>query len=205
MTPRAPRGYSAEAGRGDAAAATWIFHGGRSRRRRGCHVDIPCAAATTWTFRGLREDDAGIARTYGRDISRRPVMLEEESVRLKSTAPALRRRKNQPNRLLEKRGGVVRGGVPGTRRGVQGTRRGRRRYTIGDFVSQVYQGRTLKTVDLARSARSGAAGFVGHGPLCHYWMLTMEQRGAVCETRGVAPAPLESRGLEPSPSTRLSR
>jgi len=47
-------------------------------------------------------------------------------------------------------------------------------YTIGDFVSQVYQGRTLKTVDLARSARSGAAGFVGHGPLCHYWMCWME-------------------------------
>lgn len=47
-------------------------------------------------------------------------------------------------------------------------------YTLGDFVSQVYQGRTLKTVDLARSARSGAAGFVGHGPLCHYWMVFME-------------------------------
>ena len=34
-------------------------------------------------------------------------------------------------------------------------------YTLGDFVSQVYQGRTLKTVDLARSARSGAAGGAG--------------------------------------------
>ena len=32
-------------------------------------------------------------------------------------------------------------------------------YTIGDFVSQVYQGRTLETLDLKRSARSGAAGF----------------------------------------------
>lgn len=47
-------------------------------------------------------------------------------------------------------------------------------YTIGDFVSQVYQGRTLETLDLKRSARSGIAGFVGHGPLCHYWMLFME-------------------------------
>jgi len=47
-------------------------------------------------------------------------------------------------------------------------------YTIGDFVSQVYQGRTLDTIDLKRSARSGAAGFIGHGPLCHYWMLFME-------------------------------
>ena len=30
------RGYSAEASRGDAAAATWIFRGGAARRRRGC-------------------------------------------------------------------------------------------------------------------------------------------------------------------------
>ena len=47
-------------------------------------------------------------------------------------------------------------------------------YTLGDFVSQIYQGRTLKSVDLARSARSGAAGFIGHGPLCHFWMVWME-------------------------------
>ena len=74
-------------------------------------------------------------------------------------------------------------------------------YTFGDFVSQIYQGRTLASLDLPRSFRSGAAGFIGHGPLrrhaalataclpvpdvsrtrppvgplCHYWMLTMEQ------------------------------
>ena len=48
-------------------------------------------------------------------------------------------------------------------------------YTFGDFISQIYQGRDLKTFDLPRSFRSGAAGFIGHGPLCHYWMLTMEQ------------------------------
>jgi len=47
-------------------------------------------------------------------------------------------------------------------------------YLFGDFVSQVYQGRTLDSLDLPRSFRSGAAGFIGHGPLCHYWMLTME-------------------------------
>lgn len=47
-------------------------------------------------------------------------------------------------------------------------------YTLGDFVSQVYQGRTLDTIDLPRSARSGTAGFIGHGPLCHYWMTFME-------------------------------
>ena len=47
-------------------------------------------------------------------------------------------------------------------------------YALGDFVSQVYQGRTLETVDLPRTARSGAAGFIAHGPLCHYWLLGME-------------------------------
>jgi len=47
-------------------------------------------------------------------------------------------------------------------------------YTVGDFVSQVYQGRTLETIDLKRTLRSGTAGFIGHGPLCHYWMVFME-------------------------------
>ena len=47
-------------------------------------------------------------------------------------------------------------------------------YALGDFLSQVYQGRTLENVDLPRSARSGAAGFIAHGPLCHYWLLFME-------------------------------
>lgn len=47
-------------------------------------------------------------------------------------------------------------------------------YAFGDFLSQIYQGRTLGTIDLPRSARSGAAGFIAHGPLCHYWLLTME-------------------------------
>lgn len=47
-------------------------------------------------------------------------------------------------------------------------------YALGDFISQIFQGRELKTLDLARSARSGAAGFIGHGPLCHYWMVFME-------------------------------
>lgn len=47
-------------------------------------------------------------------------------------------------------------------------------YALGDFLSQVYQGRSVETVDLPRSARSGAAGFIAHGPLCHYWLLFME-------------------------------
>jgi hypothetical protein len=46
-------------------------------------------------------------------------------------------------------------------------------YALGDFISQVFQGRDLKTLDLARTARSGTAGFIGHGPLCHYWMVFM--------------------------------
>ena len=44
---------------------------------------------------------------------------------------------------------------------------------LGDFISQIYQGRNLNSLDLPRSFRSGAAGFIGHGPLCHYWMLFM--------------------------------
>ena len=47
-------------------------------------------------------------------------------------------------------------------------------YGLGDFISQVYQGRTMSTIDLPRSFRSGAAGFIGHGPLCHYWLQFME-------------------------------
>lgn len=47
-------------------------------------------------------------------------------------------------------------------------------YGLGDFISQVYQGKTLSNLDLPRSFRSAAAGFIGHGPLCHYWLLTME-------------------------------
>jgi len=47
-------------------------------------------------------------------------------------------------------------------------------YTFGDFISQIYQGRSLGSLDLPRSFRSGAAGFIGHGPLCHYWMIAME-------------------------------
>lgn len=47
-------------------------------------------------------------------------------------------------------------------------------YTLGDFLSQIYQGRSLLTIDLQRSARSGAAGFIAHGPLCHYWLIFME-------------------------------
>jgi len=38
-------------------------------------------------------------------------------------------------------------------------------YCLGDFISQIYQGRDWASLDLPRSCRSGIAGFVGHGPL----------------------------------------
>ena len=48
-------------------------------------------------------------------------------------------------------------------------------YTLGDFTCQLSQGKTVATVDLRRSLRSGFAGFLIHGPLCHYWLLWTEQ------------------------------
>ena len=60
---RRPRGYSAETGRGTAAAATWTFRGGESRRRRGCHVDIPWRrVAATPRLRGGSSAAVGHAR-----------------------------------------------------------------------------------------------------------------------------------------------
>jgi len=47
-------------------------------------------------------------------------------------------------------------------------------YCLGDFISQIYQGKDFSNLDLPRSLRSGIAGFIGHGPLCHYWLLFME-------------------------------
>lgn len=47
-------------------------------------------------------------------------------------------------------------------------------YALGDFLSQIYQGKTWEDLDLLRSFRSGAAGFISHGPLCHFWLLFME-------------------------------
>ena len=48
-------------------------------------------------------------------------------------------------------------------------------YGLGDFISQIIQGKTVEEFDLLRSARSGAAGFIAHGPLCHFWLLNMER------------------------------
>ena len=48
-------------------------------------------------------------------------------------------------------------------------------YTLGDFTCQLSQGKNMSTVDLKRSLRSGLAGFLIHGPLCHYWLLWTEE------------------------------
>ena len=48
-------------------------------------------------------------------------------------------------------------------------------YTLGDFTCQLSQGKKITTVDLKRSLRSGAAGFMIHGPLCHYWLMWTEE------------------------------
>lgn len=48
-------------------------------------------------------------------------------------------------------------------------------YGLGDFISQLLQGKRLEELDMPRSFRSAAAGFIAHGPLCHFWLLTMEE------------------------------
>jgi len=47
-------------------------------------------------------------------------------------------------------------------------------YCLGDFAAQTFQGRTVFTIDLPRTLRSGIAGFCIHGPLCHLWIQWME-------------------------------
>jgi len=55
-------------------------------------------------------------------------------------------------------------------------------FMLGDLITQFFhlrKGKRDKTVEqyrpnLARSARSGVAGFVGHGPITHFWILYME-------------------------------
>lgn len=43
-------------------------------------------------------------------------------------------------------------------------------YGLGDLCAQGLEGEDLFTMDLGRAARSGTAGFIGHGPLRHYWL-----------------------------------
>ena len=60
-------------------------------------------------------------------------------------------------------------------------------YVLGDLASQLLSHKRhgpgpqaavsrdlLENLDLVRTLRSGTAGFVSHGPLCHLWMVFME-------------------------------
>ena len=71
-TPRMPRGSFVEAGRSDVAAATWIFRGGASRRRRGSSAETRLvdsrlrrglfAATLRISIEATRRIDSGDAR-----------------------------------------------------------------------------------------------------------------------------------------------
>lgn len=43
-------------------------------------------------------------------------------------------------------------------------------FTVGDLAAQGMAGKNITNVDLGRSARSGAAGLIYHGPMAHYWL-----------------------------------
>ena len=49
-------------------------------------------------------------------------------------------------------------------------------YFVGDLLAQGLrmEERDVERLDLARAARSSAAGFVGHGPVAHYWLGYMD-------------------------------
>ena len=49
-------------------------------------------------------------------------------------------------------------------------------YAAGDLVAQATTGATLASLDLRRSARSAAAGFIGHGPVAHYWLQFVDEQ-----------------------------
>ena len=77
LTPGVPRRVESAEDRGDAAAATWIFRGGASRRRRGCHVDIPGRYIRRGEYSGeICRGDAAAARWIFRGDTSRPVKTE---------------------------------------------------------------------------------------------------------------------------------
>jgi len=43
-------------------------------------------------------------------------------------------------------------------------------YYAGDLIAQASTGATVANLDLRRAFRSSAAGFIGHGPVAHYWL-----------------------------------
>mmetsp|Transcript_12493 Transcript_12493/g.33222 ORF Transcript_12493/g.33222 Transcript_12493/m.33222 type:complete len:125 (+) Transcript_12493:272-646(+) len=64
------------------------------------------------------------------------------------------------------------------------------RYFSGDLIAQCVSGKDLAALNLNRSTRSAAAGFIGHGPVAHYWlafgsallarMLASNQKSTAC-------------------------
>jgi len=49
-------------------------------------------------------------------------------------------------------------------------------YLIGDTIAQVYEGRRrVESLDLSRSFRNAASGFLLHGPILHYWIAFLEK------------------------------
>lgn len=47
-------------------------------------------------------------------------------------------------------------------------------YGLGDFLTQIVRSRKLEEVQMSRTLRSATAGFLIHGPFCHYWIQWME-------------------------------
>eukprot|EP00746_Dinoflagellata_sp_MGD_P024351 gnl/MRDRNA2_/MRDRNA2_157159_c0_seq1.p1 gnl/MRDRNA2_/MRDRNA2_157159_c0~~gnl/MRDRNA2_/MRDRNA2_157159_c0_seq1.p1 ORF type:complete len:349 (+),score=23.76 gnl/MRDRNA2_/MRDRNA2_157159_c0_seq1:83-1129(+) len=47
-------------------------------------------------------------------------------------------------------------------------------YAIGDLCAQRIAGANISSIDLGRAGRSGAAGFIGHGPIAHHWIEFLE-------------------------------
>jgi hypothetical protein len=48
-------------------------------------------------------------------------------------------------------------------------------YALGDLVAQSYEGRDVASWDRGRALRSGAVGFLAHGPLSHLYYLALDQ------------------------------
>ena len=42
-------------------------------------------------------------------------------------------------------------------------------YGLGDLTAQTYEGKSVEGLDRGRIVRSALTGFIGHGPMSHYW------------------------------------
>eukprot|EP00521_Asterionellopsis_glacialis_P016971 CAMPEP_0195308256 /NCGR_PEP_ID=MMETSP0707-20130614/38133_1 /TAXON_ID=33640 /ORGANISM="Asterionellopsis glacialis, Strain CCMP134" /LENGTH=129 /DNA_ID=CAMNT_0040372519 /DNA_START=654 /DNA_END=1043 /DNA_ORIENTATION=+ len=43
-------------------------------------------------------------------------------------------------------------------------------YFVGDLCAQTLNGKRINTLKLDRATKSSIAGFIGHGPVAHYWL-----------------------------------